>query len=119
MSQTLDSCHKMGSQKHEDSKIIRNSGTTKVCLNTAIQLSRNRLIGITLLLKSETVLKKGKKNQFPSSKEKDRQAIVLGFPPKRMLFYQSCGTQKLLVVCPSLLTVFNNNFYPQLNNSLK
>lgn len=65
----------MGSQKHEDSKIIRNSGTTKVCLNTAVQLSRNRLIGITFLLKSEKVLKKGKKNQFPSSKEKDRQAI--------------------------------------------
>lgn len=53
MSQTLaDSglLSKMGTQKHEDSKILGNSGITKVCLNTAGQLSRDRLIGITFLL---------------------------------------------------------------------
>lgn len=100
MSQTLDSCHKMGSQKYEDSKILRNSGVTKVCLNTAVQLSRNRLIGMTFLLRSEKVVKKGKKtNQFPSSEEKRQTSNkVLGFPSKIMLLYQSCGTQKLLVM---------------------
>lgn len=38
----------------------------------------DRLIGITFLLKSEKVLKKGKKNQFPSSKE------VVADPRSRM-----------------------------------
>lgn len=94
----MDSCHKMVTQKHENSKILRNSVITKVCVNTAAQLRRNRVTRITFLLSSKTVKKKGKKNQFPSSKEKDRQATMLGFPSKIMLLYQSCGTQKLLVI---------------------
>lgn len=119
MSRTLDSCHKMVTQKHEDSKTCRNSGVTKVCVNRAAQLRRSRLIGITFLLSSEKVKKKGKENQFPSSKEKDRHATVLGVPSKIMLLHQSCGTQTSSYLCPSLLTVFNNLFNPQLNNSLK
>lgn len=76
MSQTLDSCHKMGSQKYEDSKILRNSGVTKVCLNTAVQLSRNRLIGMTFLVRNEKVVRRERKQtSFPPQRRKDRQAI--------------------------------------------
>lgn len=68
-------CHKVDTQKHEDSRILRNSGITEVS-SPSIWLRRNRLTGITLLpsllFPSQKVSQRRKKENRKRRKKKKR-----------------------------------------------
>jgi len=102
-------CHKLDTQNHADSGILRNSGITKVssCLNTAAPLRRNRLRGITPLLSSQKVMKNGKSKQsnfLPQSRKEKKKKKKRGEKKKEITLKK---TQE------SILTDTSHHFYFQ------